>query len=120
MHPFELNEDNFIIYAIKHYDNPGCLGLVEFHDDLRRFKYLKILFKKYIETGDLRERLIINHLVVLNNLFGVEASSKMLVFKIKEEHWSQLKTFLLYLNMDIHQLEDVPFDNRIVEILRKI
>lgn len=120
MHPHELTEDNFIMYAIKHYDNPGCLGLIEFHDDLRRFKYLKRLLKKYIDTGDLRERLIINHLVVLNNLFGVEAASKMLVFKTKSEHWSQLKTFLLYLNMNLGELEDVTFDNKIVEILRKI
>lgn len=80
---YELTEDNFVIYALKHYDNPGCKGLAEFQDDLKRFIYLKRLFKKYVPGKGLKERLILNHLVVLYNLFGIEAATKMLFLKIK-------------------------------------
>lgn len=95
----DLTEDNFLIYAIKNYDNPHCSGMKEFINDLKAFKYLTRLFKRYEIKGDLKERLIINHIVVLYNLFGAEAATKMLFFKIKKDHWPQLKTFLVYLNL---------------------
>lgn len=95
---FELTEENFTIYAIKHYDNPGCKGISEFNDDLKRFRYLKRLFKKYTAGKGLKERLIVNHLVVIYNLFGPEAATNMLFFKIDKQHWSQLKTFLVFLS----------------------
>jgi len=127
---FELTDENFIMYAIKYYDNPYCKGMAEFLDDLKRFKYLKRLFRKYSATNDLKERLILNHLIVIYNLFGAEAATKMLFFKIEKKYWSQLKTFLVFLNYmpltvivskGIEVLEsDIPLDDRIIEILRKI
>lgn len=94
----ELTEDTFVMYAMKHYDNPGCKGVVEFEDDLKRFRYLKRLFKKYNTGKGLKERLIVNHLVILCNLFGPEPATRMLFFKIDRQYWSQLKTFLVFLN----------------------
>jgi hypothetical protein len=81
------------MYAIKHYDNPHCKGMDEFLDDLKRFKYLKRLFRKYNTGKDLKERLILNHIIVIYNLFGPEAATKMLFYKIEQKFWSQLKTF---------------------------
>ena len=95
---FDLTEDTFTLFAIKHYDNPACRGIEEFNDDLKRFRYLKRLFNKYSESSELKERLILNHLVVIYNLFGVEAATKMLFLKIEKQFWSQLKTFLVFLN----------------------
>lgn len=95
----ELTEENFLLYAIKHYDNPACKGMTEFQDDLKRFRYIKRLFRKYTAGGGLKERLILNHLVVLYNLFGIEATTQMLFYKIEKRYWSQLKTFLVFLNL---------------------
>ena len=67
----DLNEDNFTLFAIRYYDNPQCTSTEEFYEDIRRFRYLKRLLKRYVKTGELRERLILNHLIVLSNLFGV-------------------------------------------------
>jgi len=126
----ELNEDNFVMYAIKHYDNPHCKGMEEFLDDLKRFKYLKRLFRKYNAGLELKERLILNHLVVIYNLFGVEAATKMLFYKIEKDFWSQLKTFLVYLNympmevivsktISIKEAE-IPLDDVIIKKLREL
>ena len=93
----ELNDDNFLIFAIKHYQNPSCTGMAELEDDLKRFKYLKRLFNRYEKTGEPNERLIINHLVLLYNVFGKQATD-MLFFKLEEKYWSNLKTFLVFLN----------------------
>jgi hypothetical protein len=93
----ELNDDNFMIFAIKHYRNPSCTGMAELEDDLKRFKYLKRLFNRYEKTGEPNERLIINHLVLLYNVFGKSATD-MLFFKLEEKYWSNLKTFLVFLN----------------------
>lgn len=127
---FELTEDNFIMYAVKNYDNPGCRGMEEFYDDLKRFKYIKRLLRKYNVGKDLRERLILNHIIILGNLFGVEATTKMLFFKIEKKFWSQIKTFLVFLNyMPIkvivsHGIEiidnDIPLDETILETLKDI
>lgn len=117
---FELTEENFIFYAIKNYDNPACKGMDEFEDDLKRFRYLKRLFRKYSAGKGTKERLIINHLVVLYNLFGAPVATKMLFFKIEKKHWSQLKTFLVFLNYMPEEETDIPLDNKIIEVLRKI
>lgn len=116
---FELTEENFTIFAIKHYDNPFCKGMVEFEDDLKKFRYLKRLFRKYTAGKELKERLIVNHLVVIYNLFGPAATS-MLFFKIEKKYWSQLKTFLVFLNYMPENETDIPLDQRVVEALRKI
>jgi hypothetical protein len=127
---FDLNEETFIMYAIKHYDNKNCSGLGEFFDDLNRFKYLKRLFKKYKADGQLRERLILNHLIVIYNLFGVDAATKLLFFKIEKEYWKELKTFLVFLNYmprivivsrDMHIKEnDIQVDDKILDTLKNL
>lgn len=127
---FELTEDKFIMYAMKYYDNPSCKGMAEFLDDIKRFKYIKRLLGKYLSGKELKERLIINHMIVLNNLFGVEATTKMLFFKIDKKFWPQLKTFLVFLNYmpttifiskgNIINEKDIPLDDTIMEILRKV
>ena len=104
---YELTEDNFVLYAMKYYDNPSCKGISEFKDDLKKFSYLKKLFKKYKPGSQVKERLILNHIVVLNNLFGT-ACVNMLFFKTEEVNWPQLKSFLLFLNL-------MPPDNLLIE-----
>ena len=95
----KLTKDNIMMYAIKHYHNPSCEGMGEFNDDMKRFKYIKRLFRKYKETGVIKERLLLNHIIVLNNLFGAEASSTLLFFKTEQEYWPVLKSFLEFLNI---------------------
>lgn len=116
---FELTEENFVIFAIKHYDNPFCKGMLEFEDDLKKFRYLKRLFRKYTAGKELKERLIVNHLVVIYNLFG-PAATKMLFFKIERRYWPQLKTFLVFLNYMPETETDIPLDPTVIEALRKI
>ena len=126
----ELTEDNFMMYAIKNYDNPSCVGMDEFLDDLKRFKYIKRLLRKHNVGKELKERLILNHIIVLGNLFGVEATTKMLFYKLEEKFWPQVKTFLVFLNYmplkiivspGIEILDkDIPIDESILEDLKKI
>lgn len=128
---FELTEENFVIYAMKHYDNPACRGMAEFADDLKRFRYLKRLFRKYTAGKGLKERLIVNHLVVLYNLFGPEATTRMLFFKIEKKYWSQLKTFLVFLScMPVGfsfmtqgttiEGYQIPLDEKVSEALKRL
>ena len=107
------------MYAIKHYDNPQCEGEKEFHDDMKRFKYIKRLFKKYILSGQLKERLLLNHIIILRNLFGTEACVTLLLFKTQKEYLSVLKSFLIFLNMIREdELTDIESDNYVLKILR--
>lgn len=114
-----LTEDNFLLYAMHHYDNPQCHSIEEFEEDLRRFLYLKKLFNRFYNEGDLKERLILNHLIVLYNIFG-DALNKMLFFKIEKEHWPALKPFLIYLGRLEESETSIPLDIRVIEALRKI
>ena len=121
-----LNEDNFLTYAMHHYDNSQCYSLEEFNDDLKRFLYLKKLFNRYKNEGDLKENLILNHLIVIYNIFGDHATN-MLFFKIEKEYWDILVTFLVFLNRmpeEVKQygvkLSDVNLDDHIINTLRKI
>lgn len=93
----ELNEDNFIIYAMKCYDSPNCI-MSEFEEDLKRLKYIKRLIKKYKATGELKDRLILNHIIVMSNVFGTESAVRMLFYKFDSDDYSILKTFLIFLN----------------------
>ena len=93
---------------MKMYHNPQCKNLEEFYEDLDRIKYVKRLLHKYINRGVLRERLILNHIIVLTNLFTPTGSTKMLFFKLDEVMHSPLKTFLLYLNHLPDEIEEVP------------
>ena len=95
----KITNDNVLLFALKHYDNPQCEGEKEFYDDMKRFKYIKRLLKKYKVDGVIKERLLLNHIIILNNVFGPDAASTLLLFKIEPEHWPQLKSFLVYLNM---------------------
>ena len=92
-----LAEKTFLLYASKHYNNPQCESIDEFYEDLNRIKYVKRLLRKFVKSGVLRERLILNHLIILQNVFGASCSSRMLFFKIDKELFPQLKTFLVYL-----------------------
>ena len=117
----ELNDENFTLFAIRHYDNPQCTSTEEFYEDIRRFRYLKRLLKRYKKTGELRERLILNHLIVLCNLFGVDNTIKMLEFKLEKEFWPTIKTCLLYLgyvNEDWRQ--DIVMDKEVVKRMREM
>lgn len=126
----KLDDSNFILFAAKYYDNPQCFDTLEFQDDLKRFKYLKRLFTRYQETGELKERLIINHLIVLYNVFGPEAT-RMLFFKLEGFH-HYLKPFIVLLgympevvrNIGVenktYRSSDISMDEDIVELLRKI
>ena len=117
----ELTNKNFLLYASKHYANQQCTSMEEFKDDIQRFKYLKRLFKRYSVAGDLQERLILNHIIIINNVFGITAATKMLFFKVEEQHYPALKTFLVYLNYLKEELYvDVPLDINIIRILRGI
>jgi hypothetical protein len=117
----EITSENVMMFAIKHYDNPLCESEKEFHDDMKKFKYIKRLLRKYRETGVLKERLLLNHIIVLNNLFGPEACVTLLLYKIQQEYWETLKSFLLYLNMiSENELVGINQDVNVVEVLRKL
>tara|TARA_B100000123_G_scaffold172780_1_gene128181 strand:+ start:103 stop:465 length:363 start_codon:yes stop_codon:yes gene_type:complete len=116
----ELNEDTYILFAIKHYENPHCVTREDFDEDLKRFKYLKRLLKRYVRGGQLRIHLIINHLIILYNVFG-EAATPLLFYKLEREYWCILKTILLYLNKyPIGMLPNLEVDEDIQEELNQI
>lgn len=123
----QLNEDTFMVWAAKHYDMRRAASIDEFNDDLKRFQYLKRLFRRYEEMDDLKVRLILNHLIVLYNCFGT-ATTPMLFMRLEEYH-KFLKPFVMYLSYMPNVIEygekriinsDVPLDAKIVEELRKI
>ena len=117
----KLTKGNVLMFAIQNYDNPQAEGEKEFYDDMKRFKYIKRLLKKYKVDGIVKERLLLNHIIILNNVFGPDAASTLLLFKIEPEHWSQLKSFLVYLNMlPPHEMQEVNDDLKITEVLRKL
>lgn len=122
----KLNEGNFLVYAMHHYDNPQCHSLQEFEEDIKKFLYLKKLLSRYKNNGELRERLILNHIIVLYNIFG-DAATRMLFHKIEESCWDSLITFLVYLDRMPESLpefnivlSEVALDETIIAILRKI
>tara|TARA_B100000925_G_scaffold113949_1_gene84368 strand:+ start:884 stop:1246 length:363 start_codon:yes stop_codon:yes gene_type:complete len=117
----KLTNDNIVMFAIKHYDNPQCEGENEFQDDMKRFKYVKRLLRKYKDSGELKERLILNHLIVIFNVFGPDAGSTLLLFKIEPEFWDVLKTFMLFLNALPHgELEEVDVNIEVKKVLEKL
>ena len=122
-----LREDNIILYAIKCYDRPNCI-VSEFEEDFKRVSYIKRLFKKYRETGEIKERLVLNHVVLLQNVFGFVPATRILFVLIQEQDYEILKPFLLYTSAipdvilgingkDIHSKE-IVMDWKIVEKLR--
>jgi hypothetical protein len=119
----ELNEDNFLLFAIKNYENPQAVTKEDFDKDLNHFKYIKRLLKRYKNTGELKIPLLINHFIVLYNIFG-EAATPMLFFKIEKELWSTMKAFILFLNKIPEYpkcyLHDIPVDLDCLKQLQKI
>ena len=122
----KLSEDNFLVYAMHHYDNPQCQTLQEFEEDIKKFLYVKKLLSRYKRDGDLKERLILNHIIVIYNVFG-EAATNMLFHKIDTESWDTLVTFLVYLRRMPEQLpeysitlSDIKLDETVIASLRKI
>ena len=116
-----LTPENINMFAMKHYDNPSCVDEQEFLDDMKRFKYLKRLFRKYDTSKDLKMRLIINHIIVLANVFGVDAATSLLFFKIEREHWPILKAFLVFLHyMPENDLVDIAINHEVMGKLGQI
>jgi hypothetical protein len=116
----ELTEDNYLIFAIKNYDNPQSSTYDDFEEDMKRFKYIKRLLKKYTTSDILRTHLILNHLIILFNVFG-EAATPLLLYKSDKQHWSCLKTFLIFLNRWPEGfLEELKSDQYIEDQLRAI
>jgi hypothetical protein len=119
----ELNEENFLLFAIKNYENPQAVTKEDFDKDLNHFKYIKRLLKRYRNTGELKVHLILNHFIVLYNIFG-EAATPMLFFKIEKELWSVMKTFVIFLNKlpdyPYCYIHDIPLDQSCLSELQKI
>jgi len=117
----KITKKNWLFYAIKNYNVPNLDTEQEFYEDIKRFKYLKRLFRKYKTTGELKTRLILNHIIVLSNVFGNEASATLLLFKIEREYWSLLKTFLNYLNIIRHdELPNVKINKTLLSNLEEL
>jgi hypothetical protein len=121
----KLNEDNFLLYAIKHYENPSNPTMEDFMEDMERIKYIKRLLNKFEKKDSLKERLILNHIIVLNNVLGAEATSRILFYKLEEEYHSCLKSFLEYLQilpMKIPEVDltKIPTDHRVDQLLKII
>ena len=125
----DLTNENILLYLVKAYDKPNCI-MSEFHDDMKRFNYLKRLFQRYRKHDELREQLVLNHLVVLYNVFGPEVAARALFFKMAKDDYSALKTYLLFLSWMPERIKgikghdilssEIPVDMRIAETLRQI
>ena len=126
----DLNDENFLMYAMKEYDDIQCTDIEEFYDDLKKIKYIKRLFNIYKNTGQLKERLILNHLIVFYNVFPVQSGTRILFYKIEKDFWPMLKTFLIFLDRmpetidsikgEMIRTSDIQLDNGIITRLRKI
>ena len=123
-----LTDKNFLMYAMRNYDNVQCSDVEEFYDDLKRINYIKRLLIRYNKTGELKERLILNHLIIIYNVFPPEVATNILFFRIDSDFWPQLKTFLVYLHFMPEKLtflenceiitSDIPLDSKIISSLR--
>ena len=123
----DLSNDNVMMYAVKAYDRPDCI-MSEFKEDMKRFNYLKRLFRRYRKVGELREQLVLNHLVVIYNVFGPEVATRLLFFKMSKEDYTILKTYLIFLSCMPEKIygikgqdilsSDIPIDMTIAKTLR--
>ena len=126
----DLNEGNFLMFSMKEYNNIQCVDIEEYYDDLKKIKYIKRLFNIYLNDGQLKERLILNHLIVFYNVFPIQAGTRILFYKIEEQFWPMLKTFLIFLDRMPDKIEsirgktilstDIKLDDGIVTRLRTI
>ena len=119
----ELNEENFLLFAIKHYENPQAVTKEDFDKDLNHFKYIKRLLKRYKNTGQLKSHLLLNHFIILYNIFG-DAATPMLFYKIERDLWDVMKTFIIFLNRlpeyPKTYIHDIPVDISCLSELRKV
>ena len=119
----ELNESNYIMFAIKNYENPQAVTQEDFYEDMKRFKWVKRLLNKYKNTGDLNVHLVMNHFIILYNVFG-DATTPLLFYKLDKDLWSVLKTFVIYLErlpeFPITKLHDIPVDKKCLELLNDL
>ena len=122
----ELTNENYLMYALLHYDNPHCVDIKEYFEDVRKLKYIKRLFNRYKEDYVMKERLILNHLISFYNVFDNEAATRLLFFRVGKEYHSLLKTFLVFLNRMPDKINEnlysstIQLDNKIIEILRDL
>ena len=117
----KITKKNWLFYAIKNYNVPNLDSEQEFYEDVKRFKYLKRLFRKYKTTGELKTRLVLNHIIVLSNVFGNEAAATLLLFKIEREYWPILKTFLQYLNITLpEELPNIKVNKTLLSNLEEL
>ena len=117
----EITKDNWLLFAQQNYDNPTLQKEQEFYDDIKRFKYLKRLFRKYKITGNIKVRLAVNHIIVLQNVFGVEAACILLLYKLDKSYWGSLKSVLNYLGyLYPNELNEVIEDKKITEMLEEL
>jgi hypothetical protein len=116
----ELNEDNYILFAIRHYDNPRSTTKEDFYDDLKRFRWIKKSIKRYKNLGEINVPLLINHFIILYNTFG-DAATPLLFYKISPEYWSIIKTFVVYLgrlpDSPKTEIHNIPID---IDFLKKL
>jgi hypothetical protein len=125
----DLTNENILMYAVKAYEKPNCI-MSEFKEDMKRFNYIKRLFRRYRKVGEIKERLVLNHLVVIYNVFGVETATRILFFRVLKDDYSALKTYLTFLNFmpeKVHGIKgidiissDIPVDMTIADVLRKL
>ena len=126
----DLNDDTFLMFAMREYNNMQCPDIEEFYDDLKKIKYIKRLFNSYRNNGQLKERLILNHLIIFYNVFTLQAGTRILFYKIEKDFWPMLKTFLIYLDRmpdkidsvrgEIIRTSDIQLDDGIITRLRTI
>ena len=117
----KLNEKNLLLYAAQNYKNPSYSDIEDFYEDLKRFKYIKRLLNRYLETDELADRLLLNHFIVVFNMFGIKAALNILNLKLDDKHWPVVKPFLIFLKyIRNDQYTGITMDPMVVEKLRKL
>lgn len=119
---YGFDDDVFLKYAMENYNNPSCSSKEEFDEDINRIKYVKRLFGRYFSTGELKERLVLNHIIIFYNVFEMEAATKMLFYRMEDKFKPLLKTFLVYLNYlpEDDNYVRIPMDTKVIDILRRL
>ena len=119
----ELTEDNYVLFAIKYYDNPSAVTKEDFLDDLRRFKYIKRLINKYLKNGEVKLHLLLNHIIIVYNVFN-EAATPLLFFKMDKEYWSIIKSIMIFLerypSVETATLKKIPINEQIIKELKSL
>ena len=119
----ELTEDNYVLFALKYYDNPSAVTKEDFLDDLRRFKYIKRLINKYLKNGEVKLHLLLNHIIIVYNVFN-EAATPLLFFKMDKEYWSIIKSIMIFLErypaVESDTLKQIPINEQIIKELKSL